>query len=204
MSPPVAYITTCRRRTRATTVRVTQPSWTLVVGQRTSSTSRPSCRFSMMGSQLVEVLKFSQWPKISCPPRLPRSVLSEPQMAEQLVEVPTDVSFFSQFVEQIRGSSGYRYLQGFVAQDKVRLQRTVQQIVDIPVPGGAQDFSPRTGFQRCFAVMQDLVEVFKFLSQHMVQRRAGSLGTTFMSPLHHAIICSPSELFCRRVFFSLR
>ena len=63
------------------------------------------------------------------------------------MEVPTDVSFFSQFVEQIIdipvtgcGSSGYRD-QGF-HPGQASLQRTVQQIVDIPVSGGAHDFLP--------------------------------------------------------------
>ena len=46
--------------------------------------------------------KFPSVPKISWPSHLPHAVLSEPQMAEHVVEVPTVVSpsFFSQFVEQ--------------------------------------------------------------------------------------------------------
>ena len=59
-------------------------------------------------------------PKTSCPPRPLRAVLSEPQMAEQLVEVLTVVSFSSQFFEQIidipvqgGGVSGYGGLQRF-------------------------------------------------------------------------------------------
>ena len=65
-------------------------------------------------------------PKIVCPTRAARTVLRAPQLAEQLVEVPTIVSYSSS------------------------LQRTMEQHVDIPVPGrgGANlwssRFSPRT------------------------------------------------------------
>ena len=100
-----------------------------------------------MENQLVDVLMLSNtvipeqviaMPKISCPPRHLRAVLGEPQMVEQLVEVPTVVSFSSQFVEQI---------------------------IDIPVQGGAHDFVPEqvsTAFCLC-----------KLLSQNRVQRRGG-------------------------------
>ena len=73
-----------------------------------------------MGNQVVEVLQKKETPslveqgiavpKISLD-RIPqRSAVRRPQKAEQLVEVPTIVSFSS-------------------------LQRTVEQITDIPVPG---------------------------------------------------------------------
>ena len=71
--------------------------------------------------QVIEV------PKIVCPRRAARTILDVPQTAEQLVEVPTILSFIS--------------LQ----------QQTVEQIVDIPVPGrerrssGLQGFLPGQG-----------------------------------------------------------
>ena len=71
-----------------------------------------------IAEQVIEVPKFSC---SSCPSRSP---CLEPQMAEQLVDVPTIISFFS-------------------------LQRNVEQIVDIPVPLGRgrrlQDSLPRQG-----------------------------------------------------------
>ena len=72
-----------------------------------------------MVEQLVDMLspldfrvaeQVIQVPKIVCPRRAARTVLDVPQMAEQLVEVPTIMSFIS--------------LQ----------QQTAEQIVDIPVP----------------------------------------------------------------------
>ena len=59
-----------------------------------------------IGEQVIEV------PKIVCPPRAARTVLRAPQTADQLVEVPTPVSYSS------------------------LLQRTLEQIADIPVPSG--------------------------------------------------------------------
>ena len=53
---------------------------------------------SSVPEQVIEV------PKISTPSRCPRTVLSVPQMAEQLVEVPTIISFSSlRIVEQASG-----------------------------------------------------------------------------------------------------
>ena len=81
----------------------------------------------ILGMQLPVVLEqVIAVPKTSCPSRSSRTFLSEPQRAEQLVEVPTVLS--------------YSLLQ----------ERNAQQIVDIPVPhhGGArslQGFSPGHG-----------------------------------------------------------
>ena len=94
-----------------------------------------SCRFSIClcrrwGTNWWEVLKMHDTmtlelviavPKISCPPRPLRAVLSEPQMVERLGEVPTVVSPFLQFVKQnadipvpgARGVLGNGGLQGF-------------------------------------------------------------------------------------------
>ena len=85
-------------------------------------------------------------PKISWPPRFPRTVLLEPQKAEQLVEVPTILFFLKQTVGT-RG--GYGGLEGF-HPGQGSLQRTGEQIFDTPVPGrGAsgslQGFHPGQG-----------------------------------------------------------
>ena len=85
-------------------------------------------------------------PKISWPPRFPRTVLREPQKAEQLVEVPTILFFLKQTVDT-RG--GYGGLEGF-HPGQGSLQRTGEQTFDSPVPGrGAsgslQGFHPRQG-----------------------------------------------------------
>ena len=76
-----------------------------------------------IAEQVIEV------PKIVCPPRAARTVSSAPQTVEQLVEVPTPVSYSS------------------------LLQRTMEQHVVIPVPLGRggrnadlQRFSPWTEF----------------------------------------------------------
>ena len=70
-------------------------------------------------------------PKLALPGRaVPRAALSEPQLVEQLVEVPTVLT--------------YSLLQ----------QRTAEQVVDTPVPhgrgrgarGGLQGLFPGTGF----------------------------------------------------------
>ena len=60
-------------------------------------------------------------PKILCPPRAARTVLREPQTVDQLVEVPTIVSWSL-------------------------LQRIMEQHVDIPVPGGGERSAGLQGF----------------------------------------------------------
>ena len=99
-----------------------------------------------VAEQVIEV------PKIVCPPRAARTVLCAPQLAEQLVEVPTPVSYSSssqRSMEQIvdipasvRGVSGS--LQGFHPEQSTA-QRTALQIADIPVPGRG-DFGCPFGF----------------------------------------------------------
>ena len=73
--------------------------------------------------QVIEV------PKILIDEFPARTLVREPQLAEQLVEVPTIISFSS-------------------------LQRIVEQNVDVPVPRGGvrglQGFPPRTGFNDVF------------------------------------------------------
>ena len=72
----------------------------------------------LVAEQVVDV------PKIFIERIPPRTSVREPQLADQLVEVQTIVSFSS-------------------------LQRIMEQTVDIPVPQGG--FSPRTEFNRCRA-----------------------------------------------------
>ena len=74
-----------------------------------------------MVEQLVDILapldfteQIIEVPKIVCPPRAARTVLRAPQTADQLVEVPTSISYSS------------------------LLQRTVEQIAAIPVPLGRE------------------------------------------------------------------
>ena len=84
-------------------------------------------------SSLVEPVQVIEVPKMFMPTRCPRTVLSVPQTAEQLVDVPTIISYSS--------------LQRAVEQT------IAEQLVDIPVPqarrrgrGGLQGFSYRTGY----------------------------------------------------------
>ena len=103
-----------------------------------------------IAEQVIEV------PKIYCSPCPSRSVVPVPQSAEQLVEVPTTISYsslFQQTLEQnvdiptsVRGVS--RSLHGFLPE-QYSSQRTASQIADIPVPGrgdfGCLGFPPEQG-----------------------------------------------------------
>ena len=112
-----------------------------------------------VAEQVIEV------PKIVYPPRAARTVLRAPQTAEQLVEVPTIMSYsplLQQTLEQnvdipVRGRGGRNVdLQGFPPRQSstaplLSLERIseqiVEQTVDIPVSvGGLQDFRPRQSF----------------------------------------------------------
>ena len=90
---------------------------------------------SLVPEQVIAV------PKISGPSRCPRTVLLEPQKAEQLVEVPPDVVARLGLVEPIadipalRGRFGTRGLRGFLPGQSS--SPTVEQIVDTPVPGSS-------------------------------------------------------------------
>ena len=88
-------------------------------------------------------------PKISCSPCPSRSLVPEPQSAEQLVEVPTVLSptrIALQIAEQIVGIPAPRgRVQGFLPQQSSTAttsylerisERTVEQIVDFPSSGG--------------------------------------------------------------------
>ena len=97
---------------------------------------------SFVPEQVFEV------PKISTLSRCLRTVLSVPQTAEQLVEVPTIISFSSlqRIVEQAVGGGGGGGLHGlhpgqsssaFGEADHRIPTATAEQIVDFPVPCGA-------------------------------------------------------------------
>ena len=96
-----------------------------------------------MAEQVIEV------PKISCAPCPSRSLIPEPQEAEQLLEVPTVLSPF-RIAEQIVGipvprGRGQRRVQGILPRqsstathssvDRIS-ERIVEQIVDISPGGG--------------------------------------------------------------------
>ena len=103
-------------------------------------------------------------PKISLD-RIPqRSVCRRPQKAEQLVEVPTIVSFSSlqqQTAEQIidipvpgRGGGGRGGLQDF-SSGQNPAARPVEQIVDFPVPAGGLRDLPDPGGSSSSAASRD-------------------------------------------------
>ena len=104
-----------------------------------------------MVEQLVDILPLDlrvaeqviEVPKIMRPPRAARTVLRAPQTAEQLVEVPTIISYSSllqQTMEQnvaipVRGRGGRNVdLQGFLLLLCCSSLRS--RTFDIPVPGG--------------------------------------------------------------------
>ena len=165
-----------------------------------------------MGDQLVDFMKMHDTlipeqviavPKISCPPRPLRAFLSEPQMTEQLVEVPTELSFFSQVVDQnadipvlgARGVPGHGGLQGFLPEQSSH--PSDEQTVDIPVPGrgvrAGEVFKVFTQDKVCSALLSRSlpflfpVEVLKIFSLILVRQllprlRVKSWGKVFFGP----------------------
>ena len=91
---------------------------------------------SFVPEQVIEV------PKFSLPPCRPRTALREPQTAEQLVDVPTVVSW-SVLIPVPRGSGGQR-LQGSLPEQSPAA-RPVEQLVDIYSGGGLQGLRPGQG-----------------------------------------------------------
>ena len=74
-------------------------------------------------------------PKISTPSRCPRAVVSVPQTAEQLVEVPTNVSLIDVIrhpLEQTVGGGRIGGLPGFLPGQSYSF--TAEQIIDNPAP----------------------------------------------------------------------
>ena len=105
--------------------------------------------------QVIEV------PKILLDDVTLRTAVPDTQVAEQLVEVPTIVSYFflQRIVEQnvdipaVGGSGTGGGLSGFLPGQNYSV--TAEQIVDNPVPrpgvaGDLQGFSPWTGFNSVF------------------------------------------------------
>ena len=109
---------------------------------------------SLVPEQVVAV------PKISWPSRFPRTVLREPQKAEQLVEALTIVS----------------------------LLRVFEQTVDIPVGAGGSGCGGHKGFlpgQSSSPTVEQIVdildlEVFNFYTQERAQQRLPSRTLTFL------------------------
>ena len=101
-----------------------------------------------MVDQLVEVLQFCdtfpivaeqvlEVPKIVLEDNIPqRTALWEPQLVEQLVEVPTEPVFVEQTVAiPVRGGGGRLHLRGFVPEQSPTACGS----------GGLQGFRPRQG-----------------------------------------------------------
>ena len=83
----------------------------------------------LVPEQVIEV------PKLSTPTRCPRTVLSMPHTAEQLVEAPNVVSLIDvirHLVEQTVVGGGIGGLPGFLSGHSYSL--SAEQIVDNPVP----------------------------------------------------------------------
>ena len=109
---------------------------------------------SHVAEQVIEV------PKIECPPRAARTVLRAPQTVEQLVEVPTLVSYSSLF------------------------QRTVEQNVDNPVAGGSGAGGGLSGFlsgQNSAALWNRSVDILSGGGLQGFQR--GQSSTAFMEQI---------------------
>ena len=116
------------------------------------------------------------------------------------MEVPTVVSFSSlqqQPAEQIvdipvlRTRRNRGGLQGF-HPGKASSQRTVEQIVDIPVGGGLQDFLPDPGLSASSAVWRD--EAFQgfFSTFPRVQKSAQSAGRSSARVHGRSSPCAPA------------
>ena len=108
-----------------------------------------------MGEQLMDALRLLDSPmaeqvvavpKISCPSHAGRTALREPQRVEQLVEVPTLLTY--SFIQQRTAEQNVDIPVPSPRPRGVQIpaRRTVEQSVDIPVPrtgavGGHQGFS---------------------------------------------------------------
>ena len=110
-----------------------------------------------MVDQLVDVLQFFdallhvaeqviEVPKIIIEHTPPRTSVREPQLAEQLVEVPTILCFLKQKVDIPVLRALWRRLQGFCPGQGSTAPPFSEQVWDIPVPGGGlQGFRPGQG-----------------------------------------------------------
>ena len=100
-----------------------------MVGQPVEVASFFSTLVPVVAEQVIEV------PKIS----LQRAVLIEPQMAEQLVDVPTVPCFVEPNadtpVSGSRGVPSFGGLQGFLPEQSFSPSPSAEQIIDIPVSG---------------------------------------------------------------------
>ena len=103
-----------------------------------------SCQTSSSSSPRVAVEPVFAVPKIFSEDIPTRTLAREPQLAEQLVEVPTILFFLKQTVET-PVPRGRGRLQGFLPDQNPTAQ-LAEQLVDIPVfGGGLQGFRPGQG-----------------------------------------------------------
>ena len=153
-----------------------------------------------MAEQVIEV------PKISCSPCPSRSLIPEPQVAEQLVEVPTVLSplrIAEQIVDTpVPQGRGKRRVQGSLpgqsttamhSSGKRISERTMEQIVDFP-PGGGLGLgsAPSAG-----AADEDFTGFFHFSPWKNAECRAGGeCGAGWARQLVHAERSSNGS--CRR------
>ena len=115
----------------------------------------------VVAEQVIDV------PKISFEGIPMRTPVREPQLAEQLVEVPTILNFLKQTVDILVPRGRGRRLQGFLTEQSSTASVAVQN-VDIPVPGrGRQGSGPgqvsaaSSSFSRSPAVLDDAEEAFE-------------------------------------------
>ena len=98
---------------------------------------------------------------------IPTRIFREPQLAEQLVEVPTILYFLRQKVDipVPRGGGRFADLQGFHPEQSSTAPQFVEQIVDIPVSGGSlRGFRPAASSSSSHSpagVLEDADEPFE-------------------------------------------
>ena len=131
-----------------------------------------------MVEQLVDVLQFVdalvlvaelviEVPKIFPENIIVRTLVREPQLAEQLVDVPTTLTLllFIQMLQNVDTPvphGGGRRLQGFLPKQSATAL-TVEQNVDIPVPGESlQDLRPGQSSATCLGWLAGLLCVVCF------------------------------------------
>ena len=105
------------------------------------------------------------------PARIP---VREPQLAEELGEVPTILYFVQQTIDIPVPRGGKRRLQGFLTGQS--FQPTLEPVAEIPPGGGLQDFLPDQGSVASSSVLLD--ELFQGGFSHFTleKKQRGSPG----------------------------
>ena len=170
-----------------------------------------------MAKQVIEV------PKISCSPCPSRSCIREPQVAEQLVQVPTIVSFSSlqRIAEQnvdipgphragrIAGLQGFLPGQSSTALQERISERILEQIVDCIPGGGPQGFRPgqssSSSSHRPAGINEDTDEpgdgFFALIPGEKSAEVAGQVSADLPGTSAHGLLrlmCSPGSSMRRR------